>query len=117
MRCLLLICLSACCVLAGCSTRVANFSSICATNLDLEKYNYEIDKTRRARGVDTAFIFVVIPFGLPDATTAVANAASGIPDCVGLANVGIKDNWFWLGLGYTQIEAIGYPIIKQRERK
>lgn len=97
--------------LIGCSTRIAGFTMLSDRNLDLEHVNYKIDKTHRVSGTDTAFVFVIIPFGLPDATTAVKEATSPIPKCVGLANAGVKCNYFWLALGYVQMEAVGYPII------
>lgn len=105
------------CIWAGCSARIANFTMLSAQNLDFEHTEYVVDKTRRVTGKDTVFILGIIPFGLPDAETAAMEAGRGVPGYVGLSNVGVKHNWFWLGLGYAQIEAIGYPIINKGEQK
>ena len=102
------------CVLAllGCSSRIGTFTMLTGSNLDFERCVYKVDKSHRVSGSDQAFIFTIIPFGLPDVETAAAKATKEIPECAGLANVAVKSNWFWLGIGYYQIEVVGSPIIK-----
>ena len=99
--------------MSGCSQHIASFSRLSAHDLEFDDSKYEIDKSCRVKGKDTAFVFAIIPFGLPDATTAVKDAMRKNAACVGLANVSVRRNWFWLGLGYEQVETVGYPIRKK----
>ena len=103
--------------MSGCSRHIANLSRLSASNLDFEHIEYEIDKSHRVTGTDGAFVFVAIPFGLPDATTAVKNAERENSRLAGLANVSVNCKWFWLGLGYNQIEVVGYPILRKGEKR
>ena len=96
-------------VMSGCM-RVGDFSMMCPKNIDFEHNEYEIDKTRRLKGSDWS-ILMILPYGLPDFETAVKNACEGVPNCVGLANVGVRQNS--LGLLFFEYEATGNPIIKK----
>jgi len=101
---------------AGCSTQLGQFTVYTPKTLDLDSAQYVVDRTKKVRGVDDTAIYVVYAPNMVTYDQAVRNAMATQKNCVGLADMTLKREAFWLVFGYCDFIAEGYPIIKKEPK-
>jgi len=115
----LILCLSLGCLLTGCAWRTqVQRGTISTSKIDFNKC-YEVDRSRRLSGSDSAHGIWLIPLGSPDADVAIAKTIAEANrtsnrKIVGLTDTEVKFRLLWLYL-YSQrwYSVEGYPIYEK----
>jgi len=102
--------------LVGCTTEVATFAMFSKNKLDPSKHQFAPDRSVKVTGRDDSTLFLIFTSHFPDVETAVDNACATKPGCVGLSEVTVRREWFWLLFGYNNLVVEGNPIYKKGER-
>jgi len=102
--------------LVGCKTDLAQFSVMCPRSIDMSKAEYTVDRTKKVRGVSGSALYIVYAPDAPSYDAAVKNAMSKRSGCVGIADLKLRREAFWLLFGYCDFIAEGYPIIKKEAK-
>lgn len=99
-------------LLAGCTTRLGDFTVVSSKNMDIGK-THQV-KGSRVIGIDKKHIVIVIPTGIPNMKEAVDEAIEKTPGAVGLSDVTIKQCWWYIPYIYGQQwwEVEGNPIVE-----
>src|SRR3989338_1767833 len=99
--------------LAGCTTRLVDFTMISTKNIDLSRgANFERGKAR-VEGKDTASIIIIIPTGVPSMKEAIDRAIESVPGAVALVDGVVTESSFWIPYIYGETTFIveGTPLI------
>ena len=108
---------SAAMLMAGCTTRIGDFTIYSTKNIDVKKSLHTVDTSRRVTGRDAKYLFVFIPLGQPNLKEAADNAEQKVPECVGLSDVAVRVGGWWAILtGQTWIEIEGNPIFEVKDQ-
>jgi len=111
-----LICSLACALtLVGCKTEVTTFTMFSRQKLDPSKHQFAPDRSTTVSGRDDSTLILIFSTHFPDVETAVDKACAKKPGCVGLSNVTVRREWFWLLFGYNNLVVEGNPIYKKGE--
>jgi len=102
--------------LAGCTSDLGKFTVYSPRALDLSKGEYTVDKSTTIKGVDEANIYLVFPSNVPQYDQAVRNAMATKPGCVGIADLTLRRETFWLLFGYCDFIAEGHPIVRKEAK-
>ncbi|WP_224959399.1 hypothetical protein [Geomonas subterranea] len=108
MKYILILCLF---MLCGCTARLTDFTVVSTKNIDLARGAEFVREDKRVEGTDTKFIFLFIPFGLPDAKEAVDKAIESTPGGVALLDGVLEKEWFWFIFGYEAYRVKGTPLV------
>ncbi len=89
-------------ILAGCTTRMVDFTIISTKNVDLSRAaEFESGKSR-ITGEDMAHIIVFIPTGQINIKEAIDNALESVPGAVALLDGVISSKFFYIPYIYGQ---------------
>lgn len=98
----LIILLIATAIVAGCTSRVTDFTIISTKNFDLSRASEFQRADVRAEGVDTKHIIVFIPTGVPNAKEAIDRAIEQVPGGVALLDGVLSVHHFYIPFLYGQ---------------
>ena len=73
-------------LLAGCTTRIVDFTLLSTKNVDLQNAQHFQRGMSRAHGESIAHIIVFVPTAIPNLKEAVDKAIESIPGCVALVD-------------------------------
>jgi hypothetical protein len=99
--------------LAGCTTRLVDFTVISTKNVDWSKSaGFQRAKTR-AEASDIVQMIIIVPTGIPNMKEAIDRAIEGMPGCVALVDGVISQYGWYIPLIYGQSGFIieGTPLI------
>jgi hypothetical protein len=93
-------------VCTGCATRVADLTAISTKNVKLDTVDLDtLPQTQGVTGKDTRFVFLFIPFGMPQLENAVDDALEqGGGDLMLDAVVTVRKWWFLVGQNTIEVE-------------
>lgn len=97
--------------LAGCTTRLVDFTIISTKNIDLSRAASFQRGRSRIKGKDKVFIIVFIPTGIPSMKEAIDRALESVPGAVALVDGVVASEGFWLLLGQSGYVVEGTPLI------
>lgn len=105
-------------MLAGCTTRLVDFTVISSKNIDLSRGAEFKRHTGRVTGEDMVHIIIFIPTGVPNAKEALDKAIESVPGAVALLDGVMTHEWFYIPYIYGQSKYIveGTPLIDPRLR-
>ena len=115
MKLLVLLCLMFSIIfIAGCSTRLGDFTVISSKNIDLSNFSTQAESgSERVRGVDKSQIIICFPTKIPNIKDAIdialeENNAYMLTDAV------IKYEWFYIPYIYGEEKYIaeGHPVLR-----
>jgi len=89
-------------LIAGCTSRVTDFTIISTKNFDLNRASEFQRADFRSEGVDTKHIIIFIPTGVPNAKEAIDRAIEQVPGGVALLDGVLSVNNFWIPFLYGQ---------------
>lgn len=93
-------------MLAGCTSRVTDFTIISTKNFDLNRASEFQRADFRSEGVDTKHIIVFIPTGIPNAKEAIDRAIEQVPGGVALLDGVLSASNFYIPFLYGQTSYI-----------
>lgn len=83
-------------MLAGCSTRITDFTMITSKNIDISRMPTFQRDSKRVEGEDTTHIIIFIPTGVPNAKEALDRAIESVPGAVALLDGVMTHKWFYI---------------------
>lgn len=98
-------------LISGCTRRITDFTLISTKNIDLSRGAEFKRGETRVMGEDFAFIFLFIPFGLPNMKQATDMAIESTPGAIGLLDGVVEAEGFWFIMGYSKYKVRGTPLI------
>jgi len=97
--------------LAGCTTRLVDFTMISTKNIDLSHAaGFERGKSRIS-GEDKVMIIIFIPTGVPNIKEAIDQALESVPGAVALMDGVVTSEYFWILFGQSGYVVEGTPLI------
>lgn len=100
-------------LLAGCTTRLIDFTMISTKNIDFSRSaNFQRGKTR-VEGKDSASIIIIIPTGVPSMKEAIDRAIESVPGAVALVDGVVSSKVFYFPylFGESTYLVEGTPLI------
>lgn len=89
-------------LVAGCSSRITDFTVISTKNFDLSRMAEYERSDMRTEGIDTKHIIIFIPTGIPNAKEAIDQAIESVPGAVALLDGVLSVRHFYIPLLYGQ---------------
>lgn len=101
-------------LLVGCTTRLGDFTIASTKNIDIENGNFEIQDNVRVQGIHEESIIILFPTGQISLDEAIDNAIEKTPNAIGLSDVTIKHNFWYIPYiyGKSSYEVEGNPVLK-----
>jgi hypothetical protein len=98
--------------MSACSQRIGDFTVASIKNMDIKKTLHRVDEQERLIGKDMREIFVIFPTGEPSMKEAMDRAIEQRQGAVGLSNVTVQHDFFYIPWIYGQSEFIieGNPV-------
>jgi hypothetical protein len=87
---------------AGCSTRITDFTVLSTKNVDVSRVAVYERLAQRVEGDDTAHTILVFPTGRPDMKEAIDRAIEQVPGGVCLVDGVLYRKWWYIPLIYGQ---------------
>ncbi|GAB6046880.1 hypothetical protein JCM19379_07030 [Methyloparacoccus murrellii] len=100
-------------LLPGCSQRVIDFTVLSTKNIDLSRSADLKRVQKRVKGEDIVPV-VLLPFGIPNAKTAIDKAIESTPGAVALTD-GVINQRITLFFGITGFEVEGTPLVDPKQ--
>lgn len=99
---------------SGCTSRITDFTVISTKNVDLSSPSLK-RSANRIEGVDTAYIVLFIPTGVPNLKEAIDRAIEKVPGCVALTDgVVYGKSWSVFVAGANSFVVEGSPLIDEK---
>ncbi len=100
-------------ILAGCSTRVADFTIMSSKNIDLTRGADFVRSPTRIKAEDRRSIIILFPTGEPNVKEAMDRAIESVPGAIGLLDGVITHNGWYIPYIYGEFwyEVEGTPLL------
>lgn len=98
---------------AGCTTRLVDFTLISTKNIDLTRGADFKRGASRVEGIDKAHIIICVPTGIPNMKEAVDKAIESVPGGVAILDGVLSQRFWYIPLIYGQSMYVveGTPLI------
>jgi hypothetical protein len=100
-------------ILAGCTTRLVDFTVISTKNIEWNRANEYRRLSDRVEGEDLVHWIIIIPTGVPSLEEAVDEAIESVPGAVALLDGVLLSKFWWIPYVYGQQSYIveGTPLV------
>ena len=100
-------------VFSACTVRLADLSVVATQNVSLDKVDLDSrPQTKGIKGKDSVFVFLFIPFGIPNLEEAIDDALrKGNGDV--MIDAVLYSSWWWFLIGQNSLEVKG-TVVKTR---